>query len=110
MKLLDVIPLGRAGALTARQLADILQLKRRTVTKNVEGLRLRGVPICGSSDADNGGFYIAADAAELEAYLAEREHRTRTIRASTTALRETLAKMRENEKPPSAETSPNNQH
>lgn len=99
MKLLDMLPVGRAGALTARQLADLLDVKQRTVTRSIEGLRRRGVPVCGSSDGDNGGYYVAANAEELSTYLAERKDRTRTIVQSTEAMQATLDEWRQNKTP-----------
>lgn len=99
-RLEKLIPVGRSSALTAGQLADLLEVKPRTVTRYIESLRRRGVPICGSSDGDNGGYYRPANVGELAVYLSEREHRTRNIQAGTAAMRETLERMRENEKAP----------
>lgn len=93
---------GRSGALTARQLSDLLETTPRDVTRAIEALRRRGVPICSSVDPDNGGYYLAADADELAAYIWTRDRRVQHIREPTDALRETLAKMRENEKAPGA--------
>ena len=90
MRLEKIMPVGRSSALTARQLADLLDTDTRTITRGIEAARLRGAPICSSS------------AAELEDYLVERERRTRSIQTGTTAMRETLERMRENEKPPCA--------
>lgn len=102
MRLEKIMPVGRSSALTARQLADLLDTDTRTITRGIEAARLRGAPICSSVDPDNGGYYLAASAAELEDYLVERERRTRSIQTGTTAMRETLERMRENEKPPCA--------
>lgn len=101
MKRLEkLLPVGRSSALTARQLADLLDTTPREVTRSIEASRRRGVPICASVDGDNGGYYLPANAGELVVYLAERERRTRNIQTGTTAMRETLERMRENEKPP----------
>ena len=94
------MPVGRSNALTARQLADLLETTPREVTRSIEAQRRRGVPICASVDGDNGGYYLPADANELSSYLAERERRTRNIQMGTTAMRETLERMNGNEKPP----------
>lgn len=102
MGLLDVLLTGRSNALTARQLSDLLETDTRTITRSIEAARRRGVPICSSVDPDNGGYYRAAGADELAAYLARRERRTRHIQTGTAALRETLERMREKEKPPCA--------
>jgi predicted DNA-binding transcriptional regulator YafY len=110
MKLIDIIPVGRSCALTARQLADLLETTPREVTRSIEAARRRGVPICASVDGDNGGYYIPENAKELSTYLARREHRTRNIQNGTAAMRETLMEMQGKEKTPSAEQSPNNQH
>lgn len=101
MKRLEkLIPVGRSSALTARQLADLLDTTPREVTRSIEASRRCGVPICASSDGDSGGFYRPADAKELAAYLTEREKRTQNIQVVTAAMRATLERMRENEKPP----------
>lgn len=86
MKRLEkLLPVGRAGALTARQLADLLETTPREVTRSIEAARRRGVPICSSVDPDNGGNYLAADADELAAYIWEREQRAQHIREPTMA-------------------------
>ena len=110
MRLLDIIPVGRSRAMTARQLAELLGTTTREVTRSIEAARRLGVPICASSDGEGGGFYRPADSSELAVYLTERESRTRTIQEVTGAMRETLERMKEKEKPLSAEQLPNNQH
>lgn len=102
-RLEKIIPVGRSSALTARQLADLLETTPREITRSIEAQRRRGMAICSSVDADSGGYYIAGSADELSSYIAERERRTRNIRAGTDALRETLRKMRDEEKPLSAD-------
>lgn len=101
-RLEKIMPVGRSSALTARQLADLLGTTRREVTRSIEAARLRGAPICSSSDADSGGFYIATGPGELADCIAEREQRTQSIQAVTAAMKETLERMRKNEKPPCA--------
>lgn len=103
MKLLDVLQVGRAGALTARQLADLLETTPREITRSIEAARRRGVPICSSVDPENGGNYLAADADELAAYIWMRDRRVQHIREPTQALQATLDEWRQN-KAPSAES------
>ena len=98
-RLEKIIPVGRSSAMTSRQLADLLEADTRAITRGIEAARLRGAPICSSSDADSGGFYMASGSEELADCIAERERRTQSIQAVTTAMRGMLERMREKEKP-----------
>ncbi len=91
---LSLLHEGKENALSARQLAEILGTSPRAITKKVEGLRQCGAPICASSCGDSGGYYIAVDDCELEAYIARRDRRSKTIAKATTAMRDTLDAMR----------------
>lgn len=93
MSIVDFIPVGRENALSARQLAEMLDTQTRVVTRSIEAARRRGVPICARSDAE-GGYYRPRDADELSAYLARRNHRARTVARATMAMTDTLDAMR----------------
>lgn len=56
---------GRDHAKTIGDLAESLNVPRRTVEKGVEELRLRGVPICSGTP----GVWITHDPAELLAQV-----------------------------------------
>ena len=91
---LSLLHEGKENAVSAKQLAEILGTSPRAITRKVERLRRGGAPICASSSGDAGGFYIAVDDRELEAYIARRDHRSKTIAKATTAMRDTLDVMR----------------
>ena len=93
MPIIDYIPIGREDAISARKLAELLDTTPRAVTKSIEALRLRKIPICASSDSE-GGYYRPRDANELSSYLAQRNHRARTVAQATLAMTDALDEMR----------------
>lgn len=58
---------GRENARTGRELAALLDCNIRNITEAVERERRAGRPICAAS-GENPGYYLAADADELERY------------------------------------------
>jgi len=59
--------IGRDRGVTARAIAETLQIPERTVREFVTELRLEGIAVCGEPQH---GYYIAAEASELEATCA----------------------------------------
>lgn len=81
----ELLKPGIRNAITARELADILRVNKRTVYKHIHNERAAGALIIGCND----GFYIAEDRSDLEAF-ARRSHRrgVNTISAGTHARQE----------------------
>lgn len=90
MRITDYLGYGRENARSARSLADELGIRRRKVTLAIEAARLRGWPICASSNGENGGFYLASCSAELAEYEAQRRYRAKAVARVTDALQVTL--------------------
>lgn len=63
----ELLSEGRENARTGRELAQVLKCSIRDLTEQVEKERRQGHPICAAS-GENPGYYIAADAEELENY------------------------------------------
>lgn len=90
MRITDYLGYGRENARSARSLSDELGIRRRKVTLAIEAARLRGWPICASSNGENGGFYLASCSAELAEYEAQRRYRAKAVARVTDALQVTL--------------------
>ena len=88
--LVDFLPVGRANAITGRELASLLELTVRDVSRMVEAARADGCPICASCDTARPGYFLTEDPDELERYIASLDRRLRAIRRTRLALEETL--------------------
>lgn len=64
----ELLTEGRENARTGKELAEHLGLDIRTITEQIERERRDGQPICASSHGDPPGYYIAADADDLQQY------------------------------------------
>lgn len=81
---------GAENAQTAKQIAALTGATERGVSLAVQAERGRGAPICASSAATGGGYYLAADASELLHYIKCLRSRLANITATLTALETTL--------------------
>lgn len=63
----ELLSEGRDNARTGRELAQVLNCSIRDLTEQIERERRQGQPICAAS-GENPGYYLAADAEELENY------------------------------------------
>lgn len=88
--LMDYLPHGAAFAITGAELAKILGCTPREITRSIESLRRRGVPVCASCREPR-GYYLASDPEELRDYLRILDSRLREIRSTRAACRDTLA-------------------
>ena len=80
--LLDLIPSGEENAITARELASLLNVHWRIVTLTIHLLRCskkRLIVICGSGK----GYFLPANNAELEHFVRQMRSRVKHIRAAT---------------------------
>lgn len=64
ISILDYIPSDRDNAIKGKELCASLNLKERELRQLIEHERLKGVPIV----ADNSGYWIAHDPAEIDSY------------------------------------------
>lgn len=63
----EILPAGRANAMTGRALADIFNCDLRAITAQIERERRDGHPICAAS-GDPAGYFLPADNDELQEY------------------------------------------
>lgn len=89
----DYLDRGVQNATTRDRLALLLGCDARAVTQSLERERQSGFPICASNNPSNPGYYIAADARELEAYLGRLRRRLRSIATTCRSLQATLDRM-----------------
>ena len=82
----DYLGYGKENARTASELAQLLGMTDRDVTRSIELERRSGTIIC----AGNEGFYKPECPADAEAYLRSRDLRLRTIRLGSEAMRISL--------------------
>lgn len=84
---------GKENAIPGRDLVKLLQLNDlRDLTQLVERERRDGFPIC-ASNGNEKGYYLAADADELEEYIASLNRRLRNVGRTMTHLEDTLVRM-----------------
>lgn len=81
----ELLAEGRENARTARSLARILNCTSRAVTAQVEKERREGQPICAAT-GENPGYYLAADAGELERYCKNLKRRATEVFKTRQAL------------------------
>ena len=74
---------GRSNALTCRELQRITGLEERSITRAINRERIQGAPIL--SDTVH-GFWLAADAAELNSCLRSLRRRAREIYKTAEAI------------------------
>ena len=72
-----------------------MKIDRRTVTQRIECERRSGMPICAAVSGRNLGYFLAANADELTAYLASFDRRIKQVTLTRDACRRTLEKMNE---------------
>lgn len=89
---------GKANAVPGRDLVKLLQLNDlRDLTQLIERERRDGFPICASTGNEK-GYYLAADADELEEYIDSLNRRLRNVGRTMTHLEDTLVRMTGQEK------------
>ena len=91
----DYLLTGAEHALDAKTLAAAMEIDRRTVTQRIERERRSGMPICAAVTGRNLGYFLAANADELTAYLASFDRRIKQVTLTRDACRRTLEKMNE---------------
>lgn len=87
-----LLPKGRMNAVTAADLAALTGLDPRQATREIQRMRLRGVPVCASS-GENPGYWISNDSKEVAQYCKTLDRRLKNIRATREAVGNALAKM-----------------
>lgn len=99
MKVSKLLMTGKANAITGGKLVEILELKDiRELTQLIERERRAGLPICASTDQTWPGYYLAADTAELEAYINSLNRRLHNVGQTRQHLESTLLRMTGQEK------------
>lgn len=81
----ELLEQGRDNARTGRELAHVLGCTLRDISAQVERERREGFPICAAT-GDNPGYYLAADAAELETYCSRLKGRAIEVFKTRQAL------------------------
>ena len=93
MRVKDILPAGRANAISGTDLARILNLKnKRDLTQMIERERRSGQPICATT---NRGYYLADSPEEMAQYIESLSHRIHQVTVTKLHCEETLSKMKE---------------
>lgn len=92
-QIVDYLSTGRQSAHTAAEIAEWMGIRPRDVTRMVERARLQGTPICATCANDRPGYYLAATADELQAYLHSFRRRRRNMVKTEDALATTLCQL-----------------
>lgn len=95
MTITDTLSRGAENARTGREIAKILGCNIRMITAQIERERRAGSPICAISNGENPGYYLAADAEELEEYCNRLEGRENELAETRQALLKVLREYRD---------------
>ena len=87
-RLLDLIPCGAENAITAKELATLMNCHTRIVTATIHFLRCKGVVIC----ADTNGFYKPGNLEETRHFVNSMHSRVKHIRAAAASAEKLLKK------------------
>lgn len=86
----EILDSGKNNATTGKTLASYFNCDIRTVTEQIERERREGQPICASADNGNSGYYLAANAEELQDYCNRLHHRAAELYKTRQALLKVL--------------------
>ena len=87
-----VLQNGKDRAKTAAEIAAMTGLDHRQITREIQRMRLLGVPVCASS-GETPGYWISEDAKEIEQYCKTLDRRLKNIRMTREAVGGVLAAM-----------------
>ena len=90
----ELLATGRENARTGRELAQHFNCSIREITEQVERERRAGQPICAAT-CEPYGYYLAADAEELNDYCRQLWKRAGEIHKTRRALVKVLAQIRD---------------
>lgn len=90
----ELLSAGRENAIPGRDLAEIMKCDIREITSQIEKERRDGHPICAAS-GENPGYYLAADAEELENYCERLKGRAVELFKTRQSLVNILAQIRD---------------
>lgn len=88
----ELLDYGRDNARTGRDLAALLNCNIRDITAQIEKERRDGHAICAAT-GDRPGYYLAADAAELQDYCDRLKGRAIEVFKTRQALVKTLQRI-----------------
>lgn len=91
----ELLGTGIESARTARELATACKCDTRKISITVERERRQGKPICASCTGEHRGYYLAADAEELEDYCGSLYKRGGELFKTRRALIRTLEAIRD---------------
>ena len=80
--ILHLLSVGESNAISAAELARVLGWNARSVTLEINRLRLAGVAIC----ASGAGYFLPADAADIARYARSFDRRLKQMHATRAAL------------------------
>lgn len=94
-----VLNVGKQNALTAKEIANLLGIDERAVTRQIRKEREQGYLICSSKDL-NGGFFLPENKAEAEEFVRRIERECKSFYSLYITLKNRYFEYyRENEKP-----------
>jgi hypothetical protein len=94
MNIVDLIPTGKANAITRAQLCALTGLRDRAVRKLIEIARIEGAIILNAQDG--AGYYISDNPIDIRRQIAQNNSRAMAILKQQKCLRNRLAEI-ENE-------------
>lgn len=93
----DVLPTGKANAVSSTYLCSLLGVDKRALTAAIERERRAGIPICATCSQSAPGYYLAENSEEMEEYCRSLQHRIDEISGTLAACRRTVDILSESE-------------
>lgn len=82
----ELLSTGAQNARTGKDLANYFNCDVRTITEQIERERRAGQPICANVRGENAGYFLAANADELQQYCDRLHHRAAELYKTRQAL------------------------
>ena len=91
-RVLNLLLHGRENAQTARELAHILNIKPRIISRNIHNLRVRDkIVICSCNTGRNKGYFLPENDEEISHFVRSMYSRIREIAAAVAPAKKYLA-------------------
>lgn len=86
----EMLQTGQSNAQSATNLARVLGVHKRDVSRMVERERRAGYPICATSNGRDPGYFLPVDREDMRHYINRLRHREAEIAETRAACEKTL--------------------
>ena len=86
----ELLAEGAENARPGKELAGLLKISMRELTRTIEAERRAGKPICATVTPPNAGYFLAANRDEMQQYCDSLQHRAGELHKTRKACIKTL--------------------